>query len=255
MRQAVTVDRKYATFTDHWIRRDIDLTTRDVRTDFTIEPILTEAYDALPPGERAYYLARAYSMRALELPPGKRPPLQQRAERAFMEAIDLGFDTAESWFFLGKVQLERGGWADALACFTEALDRDPGSHDIALAYGQALAALRRLDEAAVVFRAMLERDPDDPMARAEHGRTLWELGRFDEARAAYETAIAKEPWSSTLWLNLGMVDASLRRFDRAAEAGLRAVTVDPDNPAPWSLYEKALEHAGRPAEAAVARRR
>jgi Tfp pilus assembly protein PilF len=254
MRKGETVDRKHAPFTDHWIRREIAHAARDERTDFTMEPILTDAFAALSPGERAYYVARGYFLRAHELPQRKAGTLWERAENGFVEAIEAGFDVAESWFFLGKVQIARGRWPDALRCFEEALARDPDSHDALLAYGQALGALRRTREAQAVFEQMLVRTPGDPMARAELGRMLWEQGRFDEARAAYDAAIQAEPWNAALWLNRGMVLASMQRFDAAAEDGFRAASIDTDNPAIWEFYEKALEHAGRPHEAAEARR-
>ncbi|MCP3980216.1 MAG: tetratricopeptide repeat protein [bacterium] len=253
MRRGEAVDRKYASFTDHWIRRRIDLPRRDRRTDLELEPIFPEAFAALPKGEQHYYRARAHFLAATESPPRTHAELYGKAEESFRRAIAEGYDTAPAWFFLGKSLMFRSRWPDAYRAFSAAVERQPEHHDALFALGQSLAALGKPELAQPVFERMLELDPDDAMAWSEYGRVLWSRQRVDEALAAYRKAVPLEPWNATLHLNLGMLLAATGDWTGAAAAGDRAARLDPDSPDVWEFVanvaraaEKAeVEHEAR----------
>jgi tetratricopeptide (TPR) repeat protein len=168
-----------------------------------------------------------------------------KAERWFGEAIEQGFDNANSQFFLGKTRGYKGDQAGALEAFERAVEHDPAHHDANLALGQAWVQAGDLNAGGTVFRGMLERDPDDPMALAEYARVAWTQQRYDEALRFYQRAAEQEPWNPTLQLNLGMSLASLQRFAEAAEAGELATALDPDNSNTWNLYFNAMRETGR----------
>ena len=92
------------------------------------------------------YLARAYFLRATTVPPDVRRQLWGRAELAFQQAIDQGFDVAEAWFFLGKIYMYERRFREAEACFGRALERDPESRDAKWNRGLALLELGRWAE-------------------------------------------------------------------------------------------------------------
>jgi len=253
MRRGEAVDRRYAQLTDHWIRRDAASDEVDRRTRFDLEPIFPEVLAALPPAERDYYRARAAFLRAEEAPASARLGLYARAEDSFAHAIATGFDRAEAWFFLGKVEMYTNRWPLAHRAFSEAVARKPDYRDADFALGQSLAALGRTEQAETHFHRMVEADPHDPMALAEHGRMLFALGRVDEALEAYRRAAAEEPWKADTRLNLAMLLAGQQRFVEAAEAAREAVRLDPGQPDAWQLLGRVLDAAGRPDEAAEAR--
>ena len=255
MRKGEAADRRYAQFTDHWIRRRPHVKERDRRTVFDLEPIFPEAFGSYPPGEQAYYRARASFLRASEEPPPVRELLWDRAEKAFDLAIERGFDTPESWFFLGKIHMYRADWKRALVAFQEAVSRDVSHRDATFALAQTLTALGRFDEARRLFETMLEGQPLDAMAHSELGRVHWSLGNHEAAIAGYRRAVELEPWNSPVQLNLGMTLATLGRFEEAREAGLQAARLDPDRPAVWDFLTNVYRETGDPTMEREARQR
>jgi tetratricopeptide (TPR) repeat protein len=245
MRKAEPDDQRFTEFTDHWIRKRIDLPERDHRTDYTVVPAFPDVVAELPEGEREYYLGRANFLLAMDVPASRRPPMWAEADRRFTAAIEAGFDRADAWFFLGKTRLYAGSVAGAQEAFAEAVAREPEHHDANFALGQALYQLGRIDEAGAVFEAKLERQSDDTMALAEYARVAWTQKRYGEALDYYSRATALEPWNPTLQLNYGMSFASMSRFDEAAKAGEAATALDPDDPGVWNLYHNAMREAGR----------
>lgn len=249
MRKAEPEDQRFTAFTDHWIRRTIDESTRDLRSSTKLEPIFPERLAALPKGEQAYYRARANFLLAAEATLSWRPRMYGEAEGQFREAIANGFDNDASRFFLGKtlVFLERR--EDAIREFSAALRHSPDHRDAAFALGQTLSEIGRPSESMATYTKLLTARPDDAMALAEYGRVAWSLRKFREALAAYERAVQLEPRNATYWMNLGMVLSTLGRFDEAALIGERAIALAPDNERIWYFYANVMREAGRPAEA------
>jgi Flp pilus assembly protein TadD len=245
MRRGEPDDQRYTEFTDHWIRRDIRVEGRDHRQSYDLEPVFPERLAAIPPGEQAFYRARAAFLLARDAPESKRPPMWAAAARDFEAAIGGGFDNVHSWFFLGKTRLYSNDPRGAEQAFARAHAHDGSHHDAAYALGQALLRSGDTSRAYDLFRAMVERDPGNAMALAELGRALSLLGRQQEALSCYERAIVEEPWQASLQLNKAKLLAALGRFDEAAELSKRVVALDPDDPEAWILYQKAHEAAGR----------
>jgi len=163
MRSGEAADRRHAQFTDHWIRRDIDIEPSE-RTSFELEPVFPELFAELSPGEQAFYRGRASFLRARVEPPRARPGLWEAAERGFVAAIAAGHDTVDAHFFLGKIHMFQGRHVEAAQSFETALNREPRHHDAAFALGQSLAAQGQVRRAAELFTTMIEWDPDDAMA-------------------------------------------------------------------------------------------
>jgi tetratricopeptide (TPR) repeat protein len=254
MRKAQPDDQRYTQFTDHWIRRDIDLADRDHREDFTIAPIDAEHFASLPEGERKFYYARANQLLSMDAYPEARIPMWREAERSFVEAIAAGYDTVDAWFYLGRIRRTLGMRSEAEEAFRRAHESDPGHHDAAFALGQMLLARDEVEGATEIFERMLELRPDDAMALAELGRAHTQDGRLDDARRCYERALEQTPWVSSLHMNLGMLLAAQDRFDEARTAAREAVRLNPDGIAEWEFYEKLMRAVDLPEEAAEASR-
>jgi len=243
MRTAEPDDQRFTEFTDHWIRRNIDV-ERDERENFELEPVDPEELALFPEGEQAFYHGRAYLLMAMKVPEDKFDWMWGRAEDGFKKSIDLGFENESSWFFLGKVQSLRGNLAGSVESYTKALEFEPKHHDARFALGEVYFRQRRLDDALALYEAMVEHDPRDPMALAEYGRALHLKQRYEEAQGAYERAAFYEPWNPTLRLNLGMSYAALGLFVAAADEGVIATRLNPDRPEIWSLYWNAMRETG-----------
>ena len=249
MRKAEPDDQRFTEFTDHWIRRNVDLSERDHRASFELESVFPDDFAALPEGEQAYYRARANFLMADEAPQPAGGEMLRRAEREFRTAIERGFDNEAAWFFLGKTLALMGKGDEAVEAFETAVERDPTYRDAQFALGQSLSGMGQAERALEIFRGMLDRRPDDPMALAEFGRLSFQSGDPESALAAYRVALEREPGNSTLQLNLGMTLAGVGNFADAARAGEQAVRLNPDSRDAWSLYWNAMREAGRDAEA------
>jgi Flp pilus assembly protein TadD len=251
MRRGEPDDHRHTQFTDHWIRRRIDEAPAP-RTSVAVEPYLPKAVAALPEGERAYYTARAISLRAHSVP----PPVQKRmwpdAAAAFQRAIDAGFSDPQARFFLGKALAAQGKHRDAAVAYAAAYAADPRDHDIALAHGQALLRSGRPDEAERVFERLASDHPDAAGPLAEMARA--KAGRADYAGAAelFGKAVALEPWTASMRVNLAMMLSALERHAEAVAQAEQALRLDPEGAATWEAYATILTRADRAADAAQA---
>ncbi len=244
MRRGEPSDHRHAEFTDHWIRRRTDEAPR-ARTSLAVTPYLPEEFAALPPPERAFYIGRAASLRAHSIPPDLQRPLWIEAERAFREAIGLGFAKPEAWFFLGKALTAQGKHRDAAAAYRTAFDMDASSHDAAFAYGQSLLLQKRVPDAEGVFEAMTRAHPESAAPFAELARCKTERGDYAGALELLRSALLREPWNATLHENTAMVLSALERHREAiAEIG-EALRCNPESRRVRESYATLVARASR----------
>jgi predicted negative regulator of RcsB-dependent stress response len=108
-------------------------------------------------------------------------------------------DAVDAWFTLGVALARKGEHEASLQPFITCESLEPADPAHPLMHGNALAALRRFDEACASFEhaARLAGDAGDPFAGAAAefnlGNALYELDRVDDALASYERAIALDP--------------------------------------------------------------
>ncbi|HEX4824621.1 MAG TPA: tetratricopeptide repeat protein [Candidatus Polarisedimenticolaceae bacterium] len=254
MRKATPDDHNHALFTDHWIRRKIDEAPAP-RTDLSVEPYLPAAAAALPAADRAYYLARAISLRTFAVPPQMSRPMWPAAEAKFREAIAQGFADPQAHFFLGKSLAAEGHHDEAASEYAAAYAKDPGDYDVALAQAQALLRKHQADEAMKVLSAASVKDPDRAGAWAEMARARAGQGDYAGASALFARAIRCEPWVASLHANAAMMLSALEKHPDAIAEAETALRLDPEGPSTWEAYATLLERAGRPADAEVAKRR
>ena len=72
--------------TDHWIRTRID-DPKVERTRFDVEPFFPEMVSKLPPGDQAFYTARAISLRTHVVNAEAKKSMWPQAEGKFREAL------------------------------------------------------------------------------------------------------------------------------------------------------------------------
>ena len=251
MRKAEPADHRHAVFTDHWIRRRIDEPARP-RASATLVPYLAADFAALPPPDRAFYTGRAYSLRALALPPAARAPLWGAAEAAFGEAIALGLDRSDVWFFRAKALAALGKRDLAAEAHAKAYERAPHDHDVAFAHAQVLLGRRRFDEADRIFEATAREHPESAVPLAELGRSLALRGRIGEALERFRQAVALEPSSSQLHESAAMMLSATGRHDEAIAQMEDAVRCAPEKAGIWDSYATILARAGRRDDAKAA---
>lgn len=254
MRKAEPSDHRHAVFTDHWIRRRIDEAPRP-RASSTLVPYLAGDFDALPAADKAFYTGRAYSLRALALPPAVRLPLWGAAEAAFGEAIGLGLDRSDAWFFRGKALGALGKRDLAAVAQAKAYEKAPHDHDVAFAHAQGLLSRRRYDEADRILEATAREHPESAAPLAELGRSLALRGRIGEALERFRQAVTLEPSNPQLHESTAMMLSATGRHDEAVAEMEAAVRFAPEKPGIWDSYATILSRAGRRDEAKAASER
>ncbi len=250
MRKAGPKDHPRIDFTDHWIRRDVDLQGPDPRKQFRLEAVFPDEFAALSAAEKAYYTGRARMMQE-GLPRHIQDDFLVSAANEFQEAIDGGLDRVEVWFELGQAKAKQGKYEEAIEALEAGYRVDPLHHDNAFALGQAMLAKGDLNRAAEIFEAML-RQKREAMVLAELGRVATEQRNVNKAIDLYRLAILEEPWHADLHHNLGMLLAAKGDFESASREGTKGLQLDPDNPEIINFYMQVQKAAGNHEESAEA---
>jgi serine/threonine protein kinase/tetratricopeptide (TPR) repeat protein len=117
---------------------------------------------------------------------------------------------------------------DALRFSTAAVAIRPANAGARLALGDALAKLRRFDDAIASYNEAIRLNKDFPGAHNQLGYALREIGRVEEAIAEYRTAIQLDDSFALAHLNLGRALGSRGRLDEAIVSFREAIRLRPD---------------------------
>ncbi|SFN31636.1 tetratricopeptide repeat protein [Variovorax sp. OV329] len=133
----------------------------------------------------------------------------------------------ETWFYLGRSQLERGDARAAMASFERAIaqagDFFEALHELGVAHsrlGEHEAALRRWAAAARL-------QPNAPELHFNMGCSLDALHRFEQALASYEQALRLDARMVAAWSNRGVTLSQLARTAEALQSYDRALALQP----------------------------
>jgi serine/threonine protein kinase len=117
---------------------------------------------------------------------------QLTAEKAWEPAVGAELDAVE-WSNKGVSLSHLQRYAEAIACYEQALELNPELKEAWNNKGMALTALQRYPEALECFERALALDPSFALARNNKGRTFEYLGRRSEALTCYGHALALDP--------------------------------------------------------------
>jgi len=173
----------------------------------------------------------------------------------YQRASELDDELLLVKFYVGRMKLEAGDPAEALAPLDQYLEAVPGNAEALTWRGLARARLGEHLEAAADFSAALENPPagrrPPPHLYLERARALVAAGEghFEEALHGLEQGLERLGQPVTLELealdleeSLGRIEAAAGRLDRLARETRR--------PEPWLVRKAALfERAGRQKEA------
>ena len=130
---------------------------------------------------------------------------------------------------LATALISRGAYEEALPHILRAVELRPTDEEIVFNTGNALAGLRRDDEAKVWFEKAIGINPGFARARTNLGALLVRQEQFDEAIRQLETAMALDPGCSLTRLNLAVALARTGRTGEAAARLEEAVILAPDS--------------------------
>src|SRR5262249_22593700 len=159
-------------------------------TRWDVEPIFPQQLASLAPADRAFFTARAISLRTMAASADGRKSMWPAAETKFREALAAGLTRAEGSYFLGLALAQQGKREDAAAAFEAAYAKAPEDYDVAFAHGQTLLQLRRADEAERVFTTLAKANPDVAGPVAELSRIRADRRDYAGALDLMKKAIA-----------------------------------------------------------------
>jgi predicted O-linked N-acetylglucosamine transferase (SPINDLY family) len=143
------------------------------------------------------------------------------------EALKRQPDLLEALYNRGIILLMRSRPAEALASFERSLAVNP---HFDLSYnnrGVALRALGRKEEAIASFGRALAIDPNSPNALHNRAETLMSSGRFPEAIRDFDELVRQRPADAAMWNRRGEALLRSGQPERALESFERAERLQP----------------------------
>jgi Flp pilus assembly protein TadD len=150
------------------------------------------------------------------------------AEACFREALRIDPDDADVLNNLGTAVWEQGRAGESMAYYLRAHQFKPRDFGILNNVGIALWDQGRPERAVVFYRRALEIQPDSFDTRMNLGVSLSDLGQFDEALVWIRSSLELQPGSADAWDNLGMTLARQGNWQEAMACYDRAIELRPD---------------------------
>lgn len=129
---------------------------------------------------------------------------------------------------LGRLLLQRGETAAAIAAMTEACRLEPTAPKLHYNLGLALDRAGRLDEAVAAFARAVALQPRWAEAQFALGLLHAARGEAEPARGCYEAAVAADPRHAAARMNLGVALAQAGRTAEARPHLAAAVALRPE---------------------------
>jgi hypothetical protein len=129
-------------------------------------------------------------------------------ESLYKRSIALAPGISRPYYFLGRVYLDQGRYAEALDLFTsaQAMNQPYPTVDVYQWMGQAYASLGRYSEAAEYYRAHLSFKPDDKVSLQNLSSSLIMLKRDEEAREVIQRLLSLYPADPGALVNLSILE-------------------------------------------------
>lgn len=132
---------------------------------------------------------------------------------------------------------------DAIACYEQAAQINPNSHEVWIDIGVVQSTLGRWNDAISSWETALEIKPDYYLAWFNRAVALDNLGQREEAIASYEKAIEFYSEFELAWYNRAVVLFYLERFEEAIASYDNALQIKPDYWEAWIGRGNAAENA------------
>jgi tetratricopeptide (TPR) repeat protein len=158
-------------------------------------------------------------------------------------------ETAKDWNAKGISLATLNRWAEALACYDQALAREPNVAAIHSNRGNALRNLQRPEESLAAFDQAIELDPLHAPAWENKSLLYAHARRNEEALACIERSLALDPTVADAWVIKGVMLGRLNRTAEQLAAYDGALGIDPRNVSAW--FNKANTLSGTNREAAL----
>ncbi len=156
-----------------------------------------------------------------------------RAPAVLRRALELQPDDALLWLRLARTYKDLGLTAEREEALRTAIDKGANGTEILMALGDTLDVQSRHADALAVYTEVIERDPNEGMAYFRRGQAYFNLSDRDQAEADVEQALAVLPGSEEALLTLarfrlhaGDPDGAEAYANQAYEAHPQSLSAD-----------------------------
>lgn len=108
-------------------------------------------------------------------------------------AVRLGLEDAEAWFYIGIADRELNDPADSVTAFERAERDDPANQAVLSNLADAYLAVNRLDDAARIANRAIQLHPKDSFGYIALATVQLDQGKLDEGRKTLNQALALSP--------------------------------------------------------------
>jgi predicted O-linked N-acetylglucosamine transferase (SPINDLY family) len=151
------------------------------------------------------------------------------AEACFLEALAIEPGYAEAHFKLGNIFYTRRQLPEAEACYRRAIAIAPDYVKAHYNLGNVLRDSSRLAEAETSYQRAVEIDPGYTPAHNNLGAMLMIQARHGEAETCFRSILEFQPLDVMAMNNLGLALKELGQFDEAAASYQNVLAISPDN--------------------------
>ncbi|MDA9682239.1 tetratricopeptide repeat protein, partial [bacterium] len=155
------------------------------------------------------------------------------AEKAYREAINLGFLHHDLDTNLGRICAKTGRSEEAISFFLKALEFNPNDLNICDALCRLYKITNNLKPALALNLKLVDLKPEDAYTHFSLGGIYLDIGNLDQALSSTLKSIELQPNNHTAYINLGTIYRMKGRFDEAISSTLRSIDLKPDN---YSAY-------------------
>lgn len=169
----------------------------------------------------------------------------ERAERAFLRAINCEPENAEFYCNRGVAFDAQGCFEEAIACYQKALELKSDYIPALLNMGNTCLSCNRLDEARVCYVSVTRLNPDFVGAHVSLGEMWKKSGNFVAARAEFECAASLDPSCPDAFQGIAEVCQAEERFEDAIHAYNRSLNLRPGRTETLNLMGTAYQSIER----------
>ncbi|MDQ6780660.1 MAG: tetratricopeptide repeat protein [Candidatus Eremiobacteraeota bacterium] len=147
------------------------------------------------------------------------------------QAIHLGFDDAQVWFYIGVADNELSDPQDAVSALQRAEDLDPANQAVLSNLVDTLLRVGRVDDALHVANRAVQLHPTDAFAYESLGLVQLSRGKFDEGRKSLAKALTIDPkdYRSQALIGRSYLSQPKPDADKALEQYNAILAADPKN--------------------------
>lgn len=128
-----------------------------------------------------------------------------------------------------RKKLSSGENEEAVALYTQLIDRDPNNAGYYERRSVALHRLKRYEEALQDDAKAIELDPENAVYYHSRAVTLHAMGNYEQALENRTKAIELNPENAAYYHTRAVTLHAMEKYEEALEDRTKAVTLDPDN--------------------------